>query len=527
MEQPMKFSMPMMNDFVPERLRPWLYVFIALCFQISGARYLGPLNEIIGADSNMREDVLMCMYCNLGGMAIWFPMLFRMKFRFTNKTLLTASSIVVIITNYLTAYVTFLPLLWAICFIEGIAKIQGTFECMSNIQLWMTPRRDFRVFFPILHIIILSSICIQDLLSSWFGYIGDWRLMHSLVIGLQLIVLLILTTCVHHFRFMKLPLYGIDWTGMVLWIALLLQLAYLLDYGDWYSWYNHSQTWYITGFALLTFGIILFRMKTVRHPYISPRVFTGFANVKSILVLVVIAEAILGTEYVLEEIFLESGLHYNSLVNSYLVWPVWIGNISGCLFSLAWLLKIKSYPYIRLGIVGTISLSAYIILMYLLVSPQLNIEKLYLPLLFRGFAYACLSIMFMISLHDSMDFHHFFQGLSVFNMLHMIIGGCVGCALYAHGISHYVASLLSRYGVYVDQVRWGILRIRETPGQFMGEFIDSILCMSVKSVYGWVAYACLTLLACFLMFDSPIRRQHPHLMQPWSKVGRRLKKHLY
>ena len=94
-----KFSMPMFNEFVPEKIRPWIYIFIAMCFQLSGARYLGPLNEIIGADSLMREDVLMCMYCNLAGMALWFPMLFRMKFRFSNKTLLTASSIVVIITN--------------------------------------------------------------------------------------------------------------------------------------------------------------------------------------------------------------------------------------------------------------------------------------------------------------------------------------------------------------------------------------------------------------------------------------------
>ncbi len=133
----MNFSMPMFNSFVPERIRPWIYLCIALSFQISGARYLGALNEIIGSTAEMREDVLMCLYCNLAGMAVWFPMLFRMKFRFTNKTLLTGASIGVIVTNLLIGYVTWLPLLWLLCFLEGIAKIQGTFECMSNIQLWM------------------------------------------------------------------------------------------------------------------------------------------------------------------------------------------------------------------------------------------------------------------------------------------------------------------------------------------------------------------------------------------------------
>jgi MFS transporter, DHA2 family, multidrug resistance protein len=44
----MKFAMPMVKDFVPKAVRPWLYVVMALCFQVSAARYLGALNEIIG-----------------------------------------------------------------------------------------------------------------------------------------------------------------------------------------------------------------------------------------------------------------------------------------------------------------------------------------------------------------------------------------------------------------------------------------------------------------------------------------------
>lgn len=53
----MKFAMPMVKDFVPKAVRPWLYVVMALCFQVSAARYLGALNEIIGATAQMREDV--------------------------------------------------------------------------------------------------------------------------------------------------------------------------------------------------------------------------------------------------------------------------------------------------------------------------------------------------------------------------------------------------------------------------------------------------------------------------------------
>ena len=80
----MGFSMPMMKGWVPRRLQPWIYVLTALCFQFSGGVYLGALDEIRGTTNFMIEDVMFLLYATLAGMAVWFPMLFRMKFRFTN-----------------------------------------------------------------------------------------------------------------------------------------------------------------------------------------------------------------------------------------------------------------------------------------------------------------------------------------------------------------------------------------------------------------------------------------------------------
>lgn len=101
--------------------------------------------------------------------------------------------------------------------------------------------------------------------------------------------------------------------------------------------------------------------------------------------------------------------------------------------------------FIRLGIIGSAVLLVYLVLMYLTMSPSANIETLCLPLFCRGFAYTTLSIVFMASLCEVMDFHHFFQGLSVFNMIHMVIGGCVGYAIYSKMLGIYVADGFMRY----------------------------------------------------------------------------------
>ena len=79
--QPIPFSMPMFRSFVPERIRPWIYVFIAFTFQFSGGLYLGTLNQMMGETTLMREDLLMCLYANLAGMAIYFPLLAGMLHR--------------------------------------------------------------------------------------------------------------------------------------------------------------------------------------------------------------------------------------------------------------------------------------------------------------------------------------------------------------------------------------------------------------------------------------------------------------
>ena len=167
---PGPFRVPSVNAFVPRVIQPWIYLLMALCFQLSGGRYLGALNYMIGEEQLMREDLLMALWCNLAGMATLFPLMFRLKFRFTNKTLLRAAALGVLVCNLLIPYVNCLPLLWLLCFIEGICKLEGTFECMSTVQLWITPTRNFRVFFPVLHIFILGAMNISSWLVAYFAF---------------------------------------------------------------------------------------------------------------------------------------------------------------------------------------------------------------------------------------------------------------------------------------------------------------------------------------------------------------------
>ena len=125
------------------------------------------------------------------------------------------------------------------------------------------------------------------------------------------------------------------------------------------------------------------------------------------------------------------------LISVQLAWFAIIGIVIGCVFSYWWM-HIKHYNYVRLIIVGFLGLIGYLIGFYLTISTDIHISQLYLPTICRGFAYAVLSATFMVCLEEIMTFQHFFQSLSVFNMLHMVVGGVLGCAIYAQGLAYYV-----------------------------------------------------------------------------------------
>ncbi len=514
------FVMPMFREIVPRKIQPWIYVFFAFTFQLSGGLYLGALNQMIGGMVLMREDILMCLYCNLAGMAIYFPLLFRAKFRFTNKTLLTAAATGVLVCNLVAPYITFLPLLWAVCFVEGICKIQGTFECMSNIQLWMTPKRDFTVFFPLLHIVILCSMQFSDLLMTFSLYYYHWSYMHLFIAALMMVDLLLLHLFIRPFHFLKkrLPLFGIDWLGALLWSALLLQIAYLLDYGDWYDWWNSPVVRRLSLSIAVTLTICLWRMFTIRHPFYEPKMWT-YRHLFPLFVLIALVEAFLASERVLEEIFYEEVMHYEEMVSVQLDWLALVGIVVGCLFSLWWM-HVRKYNYIRLLIVGIVALLCYLLGFYFTIDSNIHISQLYLPVMCRGFAYAVLSATFMVCLEEIMTFQHFFQALSVFNMLHMVIGGVVGAALYTQGFSYYLQDNIARYGSAVDRVSFS--HAPSPLEHYMESFISQMMEISIKQIYGWIAYACAFLLLLFLLYDIPARRQMK-LMPAWKQVAKDVK----
>ena len=61
-----KFAMPMFNPWVPEGVRPWIYLLFALFFQLSGGVYFASLQQMVGELQAALHQSAVAHQCGLG-----------------------------------------------------------------------------------------------------------------------------------------------------------------------------------------------------------------------------------------------------------------------------------------------------------------------------------------------------------------------------------------------------------------------------------------------------------------------------
>lgn len=493
------FAMPMFNGFVPRCVRPWIYLFIAFAFQLSGGMYAGAMPHIMGDTCLMREDVLMIVMCGVVGVNMPFPFLFRFKFRFTNRSLLLASALVVAVCNVLCLYTESLPLLCALSYVAGFFKLCGTFECMSNIQLWMTAKRDFTIFFPLLYCVVLGNMSLSPWMTEELTYVfQSWHAMHWFMAALMLLVAFIVYAFTHDFRFMKpLPLVSLDWLGCALWSAVMVEIIFLFNYGEFYNWWD-GRPFRVVALSLpVTLYFTIQRMRHIRHPYIAPEAWR-YKRLVPLLALFALVELVGATPKVVQNTFTSGVLRFGWTDTTELNLVEWAGVIMGCLFVMLWV-KVLRQKFTRLLTVGMAALLGYEVMMYFIIVPGLNVEALYQPVWCRAFGNAIFFTALTIYLEELMPFQHFFMGLTMVGLIRNGVVGTVCSGLFSFGLRHQVADNMAR-GVGHDGMQ--------------------ALMVSLKQISGWACIVCLAVFMVFLLWDIQPVRSTLKRMPYWTAVGR-------
>lgn len=474
---------PYFKEYIPTSICFVMSMYFAIVFQFCGGVFLPTSVQMSSALGCIKEHIMMAGYASFIGMTLIFPILFRLKFRFTTRRIFLTVCPVLIACNLIAMHTQNVFILVVTCFISGFFRMWGTFECFSNTRLSVTPSGNFSVFYPVIYIVVLESIQLSGLVATHLSDWANWRYMHWFVIGMLTIVWLCVLIFTRPFRIArKKPLYGIDWIGAILWGIILFCIVFVCIYGDYYDWTDSPIIRGCIVTAIVVLLININRMYTCRRPYIEPQVFR-YHHFPTILFLFLMLCLFLTTSSVLQELFMSSILQYDSLNAVSLNWFVFIGILTGAgiVFYRQVVLR-KGYKL--LISVGFILIMAYQYYMYFLIYPTLNIESLYFPNFLKGVGHGILYISLTIYVAKTVPFKHFFQGLCVLSFIRTSISTPLGTAILTRCLKYMQRENLDRQCWKIDEVgEW----VPDVPiKQLYAELVQSSLTTSLKELFGVV-----------------------------------------
>ncbi len=513
------FSIPAIRDFVPPKLRPWVIIAFVIVFQFSGGIYLSAVSEMVGSTALMQEDIMMAGYASMVGMGLTFAIMFRLKFRFVSKTSLMTCCIALIVANLICMHTRSIPLLVATCFFAGIFRMWATFECNSTIQLWLTPKRDLSVFFCFIYLLVQSCIQLSGLITVYTAFWAKWEYMHWLIVGLLLLVMLAILWLFRSYRSLpKLPLFGIDWLGALMWGLALLCILFVCVYGEHYDWYRSFQIRAATVIGIVVLSLNLWRASFIRHPFIALKTWT-YRSVWLTFMLYIVIDILLAPSHLFEHIYMEGILGYDALNVISLNWIVLSGIVAGAAFTFLTFSR-RKWRYKTMTVIAFSSITVYLMYFYFGIDYALPKETLFVPLFLRSFGYVIIAICFLTAL-SRVPFPHFFQAVSVQAFVSAGFGGALGTAILGRALSVTLKKNAMLLASSLDHVNPFISRI--SAGELYSAVQRQALMVSMKELYGWLILIALFCLLVFLIYESDIR---PHkVLHPTYRSIRRFVKH--
>lgn len=514
------FDIPDVPNFIPRRLKPWLFIFFVLIVQFSGGVYLAAVSDMVGTTALMQEDILMAGYASLIGLAINFAVMFRIKFRFSNRTQLLTCGIVLIVANLICAYTTSVPVLVLTCFIAGWFRMQATFACNSTIQLWLTPVRDMSIFFCYVYIIVDSVIQLSGIATIYTAFFSQWEYMHWIMIGMLALMMLMVFFLVKPVRApMFIPLLGIDWIGAVLWTSFMMCFTFICVYGNYFDWWESSEICQAAALGLICLLINLWRASFLHHPYISFQAMKNRNVIKATCIYLVFF-TMLATEHVFEHSYAANILGFDETNLIDLNWYVFIGIVAGCGFTY-FTFALRKWRYKTMTAIGFALAILYLAYFYFLIDYGVEKEMLFLPLFFRGAASVIISIVYLTSIVQSgLPFQVFPQALTLNGFTGAVMGATFGPAVIGEFLRHTMAKNAAFLSSSITDVSPDI--VHAPLGQLFGLVQMQALIVSMKEIYGWLLIVGIVSLVLILVSYSSVR---PWAIFPkWKTIRRILRK---
>ncbi len=510
------FSIPHIR-FVPEPLKPWLVILFIIILNCTGGVYLAAVSEMVGSTQLLQEDIMMAGHASLVGMVLFFAIMFRLKWAVRPKTAMGSCIMVLVVANLICMHTGSVPVLVGTSLVAGFFRMWGIYECNSTIQLWITPKRDMAIWFCYIYLMVNGTIQLTGIASLAFSVWASWHYMHWFIIGALFTMYLVVLVCYKGVRIMpRLPLFGIDWIGMLLWGTTAMSVLFISVYGEHYDWWQSEHIRLATVLGAVSLGANLWRASFLRHPYISLEIFK-IPIVPICVGIILVMDLLLAPSHIFEHALMEGVLGYDHINSLTLNWVAIVGVVIGVVFTWQTFAR-RKWSYQRMLVIAFSCFAFYLAYFYFRIDYNLPKEALYLPVIVRSAGYVIVAIL-MLTANARLPFPYIFlHGLSFQNLFSAALAAPIGNAI----VGRVLKCTMERNSMLLSE-RMDHLTLSTTRASF-GELYGMVqvqsLLESMKEIYGWLLLVAILCLIGLMLRYSGIRPLK--VIEPTYKVIHRL-----
>ena len=485
------------KDFIPLPIRFLLFIAVIIVFQFSGGVYMSAVTQMAGSLSWINEDIMMAGYASLVGLTVAFPFLFRIMFRFTARDILLVVTAVLIVGDWICMVCDNVPVVVTVSFISGFFKMVGTFICWSQIQLNITPKRDFAVFFPFLFTFILGCVQLSNLATGYSIDVYDWQTMHLFTILALILTFLTVYFCLRrHFRQGPyIPFKNIDYLGCMLWSGFLLSLVFVFVYGEYFDWLDSKVICGAILFSGLLLGVCLYKSHNDQNPYIRYDTFRQDGMIP-IFILFGCMTLMSSTSGSLQNIFTGAILGFSTRHSIDLNWGTFFGVLFGA--ALCYLGLVKWHTRIKIIVFnGFFFFFLYQLLMYFLIDASVEKSMLYLPMFFKGAGLCIVYTVLTYALAVGVPFKFYFEAMCVIGFIRTSFGNPMSGAIVTRMYNYIKAENMATFSGEIDAMH----PMTDSFSSVYAELNRQVVMVTLKEVYGYAVILGLMILAAIILSD--------------------------
>ncbi len=376
-------------DWVPKPLQLVLILVFLLPILVVSGVYTGNLSFMVGSLGTHNEWLVFANYAGVVGMGVSMPIIFRYKLRFHTKFLMMRTLLFLALSSFMIGTTDNVIVIVSCSFFIGFLKMFALIELIVPVMFMIAPDGNRPKFYSIFYPAAIIIPQLAGFAMTRFGFSTYWQNANFLTAIVMLFLAAIALIFMHNQRYdKKVPLKGIDWTGMFLFTSVFLSLAYVISFAKQQNYFRSDNIMLAMGIIVIGSILYLINQRLKKEAFVHFGFLKNYSVIHGISMLLMLGFFLAGSS--LQSKITIGILGFDPVMdNSFNLWMI-PGLILAIIFSSKWLGMDKSLKiYILIGFSAFIF---YYIFMYFLISPGLSYEQLIIPNILRGFGMATLFI---------------------------------------------------------------------------------------------------------------------------------------